>query len=214
MSMKKHLNDYREGHSLLRLLESKVGKLWNDVYSEICSFADVRSKNGYDLRRRVSWCVDFDVVMDECGIPHRFNKYGSYPVRGLYIHPETGILCKSIPKSYNVIKSNEQEKDLIALEDGSFYEKIDGCWFHLWIEKKKYTYPVELVEVNGEFKYTVGYHILHIDKKRQLSKKEIQKDVIPLLYTGTNKNYLERMGGGKHTKYENWVNYFSPKGYL
>jgi hypothetical protein len=89
---KRHPKDYIGGKVLTRFLESKVGQPWNDVFSEICSFADYRSKSGRELRRRLNWNVYIHVKMVN-GEPYVSGCYSSYPIHGLYVNPDTGILC-------------------------------------------------------------------------------------------------------------------------
>jgi hypothetical protein len=97
---KKHINDYRDGKALTRFLESKVGQPWNKVYSEICAFADHRSNKGRNILRRLEWII-YDSVQMINNEPYVVHRNGNqYHIHGLYIHPETGILCFAADKPH------------------------------------------------------------------------------------------------------------------
>ena len=210
--MQKHINEYRDGKAIYRFLESKIGQPWDKVYSQICSVADYRSKRGQDLRRRIGWEIHKDVkIIDGNPVHIQWGNY--YPLGGeLYVHPETGLICKA-PKnknSWRTPRSDEQDINLILMFDGSFYEKIDGCWFHLYIEEKQTTYPVELEKDEyDEYYYRIEEITQYNTHKRQLSKKEIKNNISVLLPKGKNKKYMERVLYSDKD-YKRWKKYFGP----
>ena len=81
---------------LYRFLTKAVGRPWNDVYSEVCTHVDRRSDVGYNVLRHLDWAVAQDIEIHN-GKPYqtRWGRRSSdYPYSGLYVHPETGILCE------------------------------------------------------------------------------------------------------------------------
>jgi hypothetical protein len=92
-----HINKFRDGKAFSHFLYSRVNRPWNTVYHEICQMADIRSDQGYELRRRIKWNVEMDVFMDSNGVAYEKKAYGgrAIRVRGLFVHPTTGILLES-----------------------------------------------------------------------------------------------------------------------
>jgi hypothetical protein len=208
------VNDYRDGRALDRFIESKIGQPWDKVYSQLCSLADRRSKVGQDLRQRIKWSIETDGIQMIEGKPIslKYNRYASYtPIHGLYVHPETGLICNSPKPQYKSKKLKETEVDLIFLVPDAYYEKINGCWFHLWIEDKETTLPATLIEDKfGNLGYrTVTVPLIrHITHKKQLNKKEIFEYVIPVLYKGTSKKFMANRYNIP-AEYKRWKTYFS-----
>lgn len=78
---------------LRRFLQSQVGKKWNEIYSELSQSLDKRSLTGRHIWQHVWMEVERDVRIESDGkIRSRFPY--SYIIKGLYIHPKTGILCQ------------------------------------------------------------------------------------------------------------------------
>ena len=80
---------------LKKFLQSRVGQHWDRVYSELSRSLDKRSITGLHIWDHVWMEVENDCVIGPDGLiyqnnPRAFNKF--WRVRGLYIHPKTGIL--------------------------------------------------------------------------------------------------------------------------
>lgn len=72
-----------------RWLRSRVGRRWDDVWSELCSFADSRSFAGETLRTAVRFEVDMPTRRDEDGrLVVSSPYYGLSPASGLAVDPE------------------------------------------------------------------------------------------------------------------------------
>ena len=192
MFNKKTIKDYLKGDSFNRYLQSKVGQPWDKVYSEICSMADSRTEHGILLRRDLKWRVELSGVLMIDGMPYT-TKWGShtqsgfFPIHGLYVNPNTGILCNA-PKpdhgSWRKQHEDERDIDLLRLEDGTEYEKINGAWFQVWEDKclrEFYKY------------YPESMKYITTRKQRQLSKKEIRDIIKPNILQGTNKKFNDRI---------------------
>lgn len=117
---------------LQRFLCKNVGRLWNDVFSEICAIADHRSATDYDfvIRPVQQWLVAHDILMyEEKPYQTRWGRrdfWWEFPYSGLYVHPETGILCE-----YKRAKYQPQPKPVTSIH---WY---DHTWFQLEVFKDR-----------------------------------------------------------------------------
>src|SRR5688572_23915445 len=56
-------HNYGRTNPLRGYLAKQVGRPWNEVYSEICATNDVRSHTEFDLRQKVSYLVETNVIL-------------------------------------------------------------------------------------------------------------------------------------------------------
>jgi hypothetical protein len=100
-----------------RFLSSRVGRPWNDVWSEICS--SDRSKRGLALRRAIRWVVFLDYRLDESGRSYRIGYGGPCYAsasgrsrRDLAVCPATGRLLKErdLPGARETALEQEAER--------------------------------------------------------------------------------------------------------
>jgi len=142
--------DGKEQHDnlkpLRRFLDKQVGRLWNDVYSEISAKvnADSTVKQSHHCRCRVR-----DYVKSYVSIKNYYTdtghwavgKYGPTPIShyDLYVD-ENGILCDGRPTPKEPYKHcNQTYKERRAAAEwewkrvinGVTYEKEDGLWFRI-----------------------------------------------------------------------------------
>lgn len=101
---------------LTGFLDKNVGRQWDDVYSEICEHADMRSVRGYHLRLHV-WA---DVVPNNYDVGHR-QRYGPFFV------DEDGTLQREKPCVWPSRPS--KTNPLLILDVDHWWEKIEGFWF-------------------------------------------------------------------------------------
>lgn len=125
-----------------RFIHSRVGQKWDDVYSEICKTYDKRSWMNYHLHIHVLRdFVELNAVMHEgkvC-VLNRWDGYApieeSYRRGDVYVHPETGVLCKIQRKKSTYwadIKANRaREKSEIFREHDRDHHLFleDGVWY-------------------------------------------------------------------------------------
>jgi hypothetical protein len=112
---------YRSFHQFLR---KSVGRLWDNVYSEICSVLDDRTYADNCVLRSLKWNVKQNIIMVD-GVPYE-RIYGHFwPCNGLYIDPATGILC-----SGKSTKKKKVEKPITSLH---WY---DNVYFELEVLKR------------------------------------------------------------------------------
>lgn len=129
-----------------RFLMSRVGRLWDRVYSEICSNADRRSHNGNRFISQVK-----DIVKTSCHLDSNrqpvSNDYGGYTVTGFYVHPITHLLCYMYqPK----VRSSQEPN------------------FQLWKRLRNANY--ELAWLNDALKHMSNYRF--VDETHLLMKEE------------------------------------------
>ncbi len=184
---------------LKRFLRSRVGRPWDEVFSEICKNINVNSAVQNHIREHIFQYVEINIEMRN-GIPYWINYGKERPLASesayrahehLYVDPDTGIL--SVIKD----KKKEKEKDIlpIKIDDSEFYDIINGHWFWVkteWMygndDRYGFKYEKRLIIKNEtnlltklekrllnirQYDY-VAYSRQIIDK-RQLSKKEIKK---------------------------------------
>jgi hypothetical protein len=160
-------------------LRSSCGRLWDDVYSEI---KQTLAKSGWGVQHIISAHLDVAIhtyrgvdgnvwISDKRGV----HKVGGF-YYDFYIEPETGILCESarFRKWQSISREKERAKPLevVPIEDGKEYRRIDGIWYlHEFAEVEVRT-PVFL---RGSF-FRMNSEIQIISKsKRQLGKKQLKK---------------------------------------
>ncbi|MGI4814082.1 MAG: hypothetical protein ACRYGG_12230 [Janthinobacterium lividum] len=116
-----------------RVLKSQVGRPWNDVYSELCQINSKNDSAADDFKKVVNRIVETNIMIKD-GDP--WGSYARWGFRvgydGLYVHPETGILCYAerkphVPKKKPITK--------ITNEDGSYFELLEDKWYHTTYEK-------------------------------------------------------------------------------
>src|ERR1700682_3123365 len=93
---KKHRN--HNFNPLERFLVRNVGRPWSKVYAEVCASAAARSFLGAEVRDYVQsfvattcWLEGRKVMSVCCGRPQE--------VRGLYVHPSSGLLRRVRPRT-------------------------------------------------------------------------------------------------------------------
>ncbi len=80
---------------LKRYLRSCVGKSWKKVHSELSRKLDRRSLSGLHIWNHVLGEIETDCYIGDDRLAHSNNrKYrpDERPVRGLYVHPKTGVI--------------------------------------------------------------------------------------------------------------------------
>jgi hypothetical protein len=125
-------NGFGSDYSILRrFLASHVGEKWDDVYSEICSVADSRTRDGFRLREAVDGIVETScsvtedgTLLDDCGKP----LFAYWRMHGFYVHPER--------KTLEYVPQKRRKKKIIPQTifelDGNLYHKhSDGLWYRV-----------------------------------------------------------------------------------
>ncbi len=161
---------------LRRLLLSKVGQPWDDVYSELCRRLDTNTVTGRHVLFHVWGYVERHVVLID-GVPYAKGNL-TYPLgrwRGLclYVHPETGILCSATSATAEPPKKPD---DLVVIDAYHQYRKLDGVWYFIRFqdlpagEKVRKRKNTDGSEPAWDDWYSQFYKVI----KRQCGKKEIK----------------------------------------
>jgi len=152
-------------------LRSKVGQPWDKVYSEICANLDKRKTTGAHVFTHIWQFVAKDCwIGAKTGNVYRSsaNHYGVPTIyQDFYIHPFTGILCKT-PEFKREWK--KAPVTFIELSRSECYVWIKGIWYFAnWAWITEYIpYKVGGGTFFGSNKVRV------YSNKRQLSKKELR----------------------------------------
>ncbi len=113
---------------LRRYLRAQVGRLWNDVFSDVCHTFQGAVTNGERLSNYIDWDVELNIRVRESDgelITER-----GYTVGGntLFVHPETGILTLS-PTSTRRRWKNKPRYEMVVIDNEHKLVNIDGLWF-------------------------------------------------------------------------------------
>ena len=128
---------------LRRFIRSRVGQLWDDVYSEISQHLSVTNAVQQHVRDHLEdfVCVRTSMVNGEVWISGRWGQVK--PVRDswmeFYVDPCTGILCLNADRETwqhrqrreaDARKAEEAAKIHVA-GDSTEYRKVDGIWYEV-----------------------------------------------------------------------------------
>lgn len=128
----KHFNEHLG--PLRNFLEGQVGRPWNKVYSEIRRTIDTRSVIGRHVLQHLEDFVATDALIENGRLVKVHRWGGVFPVDGLYVHPVTGILRRTKPRSRNRwfdARTGEHEKDFVRVSQTLEYQKLNDCWFRM-----------------------------------------------------------------------------------
>lgn len=180
----KHRTKYLSDHlgPLRRLLRSKVGQPWNEVYGELCRRLDTDTMTGQHVLSHLWDYVERHVEIID-GVPYCKSAYGFYQMRldesyrdRFYVDPETGILCavqkiarkKKAAKPLNIISAGDRRQ----------YRQIDGIWYEIAFEKLDVSDSAIDVLLERQIAQTVALQEygkpIYAARKRQCGKKELK----------------------------------------
>lgn len=171
-----------------------VGRKWDDIYKELCTYLDYRSFNGGEvLKHAFRWTIDLKVY-EENGKIYTGN-YSSPD--GFFVDPRDGILYFKEPKKWDWyrIHSDERDVDYIEISETTSYIKIKGIWYYIEFDLSEY----------GSYR---SYHLFYryvsrydwiiksqpFKVKKQLNKKELKQLKEEWLSVGSNSKYILRTG--------------------
>jgi hypothetical protein len=143
-------------------LEERCGRQWDEVYSEICQFADPRTTRGYHLRQHV-WNF---VVPNNYDVGHR-RRYGPF-----FVHTDGTLQMEAPYVRQPRRKWNGKDNPKWYIDTDHYWEKIKGFWFYF--EITRWTVPnsiEELVEVDGELQ--IIRRQLRDIKKTKITKHQV-----------------------------------------
>jgi len=90
---------YRNSHfnAVERFLVRSVGRPWSKVYAEACKASDIRSTLGAEIRNHIEFCVATKCWLEGRKVMAHDWRGCPVEVRGLYVHPKTGLLMRTGP---------------------------------------------------------------------------------------------------------------------
>lgn len=151
-------------------LISRVGRKWDDVYSEIRQRLNPNSTVQVHILSHVYQFVERYAQFDKDGELSSIGRYGYS--RGLssgemYVHPTTGILCR-IPETKGWWKRNKKVEDNKKKIGDKEVQRIDGIWY--WINTVE-----ELVPLTNQSGEIVGNAAQFRVEKRQINKQDLRR---------------------------------------
>src|SRR5579883_3019933 len=84
---------------LQKFLRRHVGVPWNDIYSEMCASLDKRKVTGKHVFDHLERMVEVNCYEGADGKMYTLKQ--DYLVSGLYVHPQSGLLCLAPRLSWN-----------------------------------------------------------------------------------------------------------------
>ena len=158
---------------LLRFLDSRVGRPWNDVYSEICANIRPDSTVQQHVLDHVKQYVNTKVRRNEDGelwdYDGRPGPLGNWT--RFYADPDTGILCRNPNRmtwSQQRRKQNAEEaqKRLTRerrLPDGTEVRKHDGIWYAGVLKEVPAPVKRTSIQLDGSVReYTTGGEVYDV----------------------------------------------------
>jgi len=162
---------------LRRYLRSNVGRPWDKVYSEMKQHLDSRKTTGQHIFEHVQSEVSLHCYEGEDGVVYEQPWWGEpRPVRGLYVHPRTGLLCWKDPKGRGKgrrAKSAKQEITRVPINQTQSYLKLNGIWYIADLEDNYLREKLPAEDAAREV-YEEGYCQWLILRKKQCSRKELK----------------------------------------
>lgn len=127
---------------LKRFLQRSVGKLWNDVYSEICQNINTNKATDIHILQHLDWMVEKNTFVGEDGKVWFYSSGGDpSPIEDrwayseqYYVCPKTGTLQKQGRKKTTYKHKPEVHKITISNDSQAF--QIDGIWYIVTLRKR------------------------------------------------------------------------------
>lgn len=159
-------------------LRSRVGDLWDDVYSDICENMDRRSTVGAHIFTHLWQYVERNTLMVGDAV-HYYGYRGTFPVHDWYIHPLTGILCydeytRRYQRPDKPVTSIPIESPTVNGLWGKSYQKLEGIWYYTeWRKVERYESYWASAWRYGRNPWQTKWDVTDL-YKQQLNKKELK----------------------------------------
>lgn len=120
---------------LWHYLDSQVGRLWDDVYSEVCEHINPNSTVQQHILQHLFQHVDTDTFLCVDGHVYdsrdRIVDRSSYRWSNLYVHPITGILCRAKRETREEAHKRRQARQpKLGFLDGEIaFVKMNDVWY-------------------------------------------------------------------------------------
>ena len=122
---------------LRRYLDKQVGRSWDDVHGELRQAYDIRSVVNKRLWEMVENTVTTKGLFVQDGKVMEQSAYcPPFEPRGLFVHPETRVLCRAEDLSYRKINAERRAEKAAALaakevkvSESLVLRKLESSWF-------------------------------------------------------------------------------------
>jgi hypothetical protein len=111
---------------LKKFLRSRVGRPWNNVYSEIRERISVNSAVQLHIWQHVQEFVCMN-VLDQFG--YACNKKSRFDRRYFYVDAETGVLCAHPQRWRRKHVVKDTPRDIVPIDEWNQYRRINGIWY-------------------------------------------------------------------------------------
>lgn len=147
---------------IYRWLDQQVGRPWNKVYSELCKNLDKRKVTHKHVLDHAFQHVERHTYLGVDGqFYSRETAYRSeYPIKGLFVHPKTGLVVRQVPRP-----EPEKKREVVKIKLGGMkaWERLSGVWY--LVEYREPTRAERLVRGRDPI----------LVMKRQLGKKQLKE---------------------------------------
>jgi hypothetical protein len=171
--MRKGFSDYLS--PLRGFLRKNLGRPWDNVYSEIRETLDDRSLSGQHVFQHLWMEVERHVVVGDDGTVWEAagGRRRTWPIRGFYVHPKTGLL-EQAPR-YKPPRERGEPDAVVRrrISATASYVKIAGIWYRCeYGESPAIESPSG--KVPGWYYQHAGERTLHLVSKQQCGSRELR----------------------------------------
>lgn len=179
-------------------LRKQVGRPWNAIWAEITQTLDHRSLTGQHIFEHIRSDVEQPARVAADGRVYVIGRWGGEtPVRGLYVHPRTGLLCRAKAsvgrfrggpylqasarlRAFGLPADLAREIYRYRVDGMRLWERRDCGWFiHTYRRVPERIIPGVPRSDGREVRVTIASHLERVATK-QASRKEI-RDACELL---------------------------------
>lgn len=170
-------------------LRQQAGRSWDAVYSELCAaFNKKDGAQAYALTRALNQVEMHNLFFDESGQARVRSAYGGdWGVDGLYVHPQTRVLCyQELERMSNARRRAQREASQpltkVQVSPTLQLRELDGLWY--WVELARITAPVYVQtpdRVLSDGTVLAGYPVLDRSSvcRDILTCREFMSDELP-----------------------------------
>ncbi len=219
---RKGFRSRRQKYGVLRkYVASQVGRLWTDVYSEVCKQMDARNPAQKEIREGIKRYVDEDVVVID-GVPH--DRTRNWRVQGVWVHPDTGILMpppvkpRFVPTPEQLAERKRRKRANWQFEEYKIdathrlvhFDRYDEGWFIVTLKPMPASEPADYSNwprdvlsccMFGNYddflrdQHRTWGEAVYAADKRPASKRSIKKYTRPETRVSTDKHVVLRSPG-------------------
>ena len=132
MSVEENLNRRRgvSSRHLEKILNSKLGESWDDVYSDLCKQINPKDYVGNEIKDYLNgWLLELNCIMVDGEVRDSRGEKFSDHTATYYVHPETNLLQKT---DIQRRKWRPKEKDPVIFElDSKQFLKSEEIWYRV-----------------------------------------------------------------------------------